>query len=433
MAKEIINKDKYTYNQADDKYVIQMKHRVKPYVIHGYKIRAIKKAISNLLTPSISSADIKTKYKLQEADFEAIKKAFDLTRDTFPLTDEEVDENSLEHSAENLLEEKRTAIVQSFEKKEWKDTQEDAQKWREFENGTIDPIKSALDGWTPPKIDKLTVPKFAKEKESDDVLVIGLSDLHYGSASKARYMYNRPEWTTEKTVECVKVYAQKIIDEALNRARPFRKALILGLGDLIHSLNGKTTRGTELNYDCIKEEQFEYALTSLFEFIGLIAGAMPAVDVHSVYGNHNYETEMALFRALEKAFMSNPNIKFHHYSSRPASFKEGTTLFLCDHGADHLERVYVPTATDSKIQQHVQSLLLCDPELLVGTKERLFVVGDKHHWEHIEYNDFQFIMFGCPIGGDEHSSRHNLRNRPRQSFLVLNNDGLKEVHHVYFD
>src|SRR5688572_18820059 len=127
-------KDKYTYNEATDSYIVPMSHRVKPYVIHGYKLRAIKKAMSNLLSPSVSAFDIRVKFELSEEDFDGLKKAFDLSRDTFPLTDEELKVDSPEHALQKLLEEKKSQLVQNFEKAEWKETQAAANKWNTFQN-----------------------------------------------------------------------------------------------------------------------------------------------------------------------------------------------------------------------------------------------------------------------------------------------------------
>ena len=142
---------------------------------------------------------------------------------------------------------------------------------------------------------------------------------------------------------------------------------------------------------------------------------------------------MALFRALERTFTGNSSIKFCHYSTRPACFVEGSTLLLLDHGADAIERAYVPTGSESKLQLHVQSLLLQVPHLLTGVKEKLFIMGDKHHFEHLEFNDFQFIMLGTMLGADQHAAVNNWKNRPRQSCLIIDENGLKSVHHVYFD
>lgn len=206
----------------------------------------------------------------------------------------------------------------------------------------------------------------------------------------------------------------------------------MGLGDLIHSLNGKTQRGTELIFDCIKEEQFDYALNSLLAFISRMVEIFGKCEVHSVYGNHSYDVEMALFRALDMFFKKDNRIVFTHYASRPAAFKTGKTLIMMDHGADSRERAYVPP-TGPKLEKHVQNILCNHPELMTGVKTKLFCQGDKHHFQHHEYASFEFMMFGTTLAGDEHANVNNLYNRARQSMLVLDNNGLREVIHVYFD
>jgi len=423
-------KEKYTYNKDTDVYVTPLKSRAKPLVLSGAKHRAIIKSLSNLISASQTVEEVALKYSIPVRYLEEYKKVHSITRDSLPLSSEEILENSIETNATQLLEEKKFSIAQAYEKLDWKDTQKDATAWREFQAERLDPFALALETWEPPKLKAFPTPQGQVKGKT---LVIGLSDLHFGSAANARYMFNRPSWSTENTVEAVDKYATKIIGVIYERTYQFNKAVILGLGDLIHSINGKTSRGTELKYDCVREEQLEYALTSIAAFITRILGVIPKVDVHSVYGNHNYETEMALFRALEMAFSKDDRIKFYHYSSRPASFREGNTLLLLDHGYDSLEKVYVPAGSDSKLQLHVQSLLLSNPEILIGIKHRIFCMGDKHHWENIEYNDFEFFMFGTVLGSDEHANVLNLRNRPRQSCLVLDDDGVSEILHVFFD
>ncbi len=425
-------KEKYTFNKETDTYIVNLKSRPKPLIIKGSVHRAIVRAFSGKITPPLSVEDVAVKYKIPVQYLEEYKKVFSMSRDALPLSDEEILDSNVESLVDKITEEKRFAILEGLEKEEWKNTQKDAAKWREFEYKTLDPFSLVLENWTPPKILPLArLPK--QEKLSDKVFVAALSDLHYGSASNSRYMYNRESWTTDDTIKAVQEYALKIKETIQSRNYKFKKLIVLALGDLIHSLNGKTARGTELKFDCVREEQFEYALTSLTAFISYMAESIPCVEVHSVYGNHNYEAEMGLFRALECYFAKDARVKFFHYSSRPAAFREGSTLFMLDHGADAVERAYVPTASDNKLQLHVQSLLLQNPEMLVGTKTRIFAMGDKHHWEHLEYNDFEFIMFGTILGSDEHAAVNNLKNRARQSCLVLSEDGLEETIHIYFN
>ena len=265
-------------------------------------------------------------------------------------------------------------------------------------------------------------------------IVIGLSDIHWGSEARSKYLYNDKfgGWDTQKTVKIVKNYCKSIIAATKERRYNFNKVVILFMGDFLHSVSGFTGRGTPLKYDCIREEQFDYALTSLVEFVGQIATSFPLVEIHTVGGNHAYEAEIGLYRAVEMAYRNQDNVKFEHYASRPAPFLVDTTLFLLDHGADSVERTYVPTK-ESQLKTHVNSLLVKKPELVAKAKSVLFLQGDKHHWKHIEFDNFEFIMFGTSLGVDQHADTNNWNNRARQSCLVLDETGLKEVLHFYTD
>ena len=423
--------DKYTYNKIDDVYCINLKCQVKPLVVSGSKHRAICRSFSEW-GDNLTCDEIVKKYTLTPEIFEEYRRIFNLTKTKEPLSIEEVLENSVEDSVGRILEEKRFKIYQSYEKESWKSVQSQAVKWQDFQARKFDPFVNFLENYNPPELKQFDYKSKFQDINSDRVFTIVLSDLHYGANAKAKYMFNRPDWTTEKTVECVDKFATEIVKEVDNRKSKFKKCVIMGLGDLIHSLDGKTQRGTELKYDYVREEQFDFALDSLLAFITRMVECFGECEVHSIYGNHNYETEMALFRALDCFFRKDKRVKFFHYASRPAAFRIDNTLILMDHGADGRERAYVP-AIGAKLEKHVNTLLVNNPELLIGVKTKLFCQGDKHHFCHVEYGSFEFLMFSTSLGGCEHAAVNNLHNRARQSCMVLDKNGLREFIHVYFE
>lgn len=416
----------YVWNASSKEYIVFLKNAGKnvivPEVLHKNLMRAY--------IEDVPLDEIAVKFTFPASYLPEYKTIFGWKRRGIAITDEDATELSVEDASEKMLEEKKFEILQSFHKESWKNTQADALKWKEFYHRKFEPFENALTQWTP--LPHLPSKSYYADKSSDKTFAIFLSDLHYGAASKSCYMFNRPNWDTKKTVACVDKFANEITKEIGNRKYKYQKCLIVGLGDLIHSLNGKTTRGTELTYDCIAEEQIDYALDSLRIFIERMVEVFGVCEIHSVGGNHNYETEVAVFRALDLFFRSDKRVKFFHHASRPSYFVCGKTLIMMDHGADHKERAYVPPK-GPKLEKHVQSLLLAIPDIVSKCKSRVFAQGDKHHWEHIEYADFEFIMFGTSLGGDQHASVNNLKNRPRQSCLVLDDSGIRETFHVYFD
>lgn len=358
-------------------------------------------------------------------------KAFGITKDSLPITENELEQYDDEELTSRLHELRKFSLYQKFEKEDWTATRADAQKWRALSHRQLKPFEEAVKNFKLPEITNLT----PKEFNSGDpkTLVIGLSDIHWGSAANPIYLYNpKGGWDTQKTIKVVENYAESILESVVERNYSFDKVVILMLGDFLHSCSGKTGRGTELKFDCIREEQFDYALTSLIKFVGTVAPHFNKCEVHTVGGNHHYEAELGLYRAVDMAFRNIDFIKFNHYSSRPAPFLVDSTLFLLDHGADSVERTYVPTK-EAQLRTHVNSLLVKRPDLTAKAKTILFCQGDKHHHKHIEFDNFEFIMFGTSVGADQHADTNNWNNRARQSCLVLDETGLKEILHFYTD
>ena len=423
-------KDSPYYNGDTQQYIVFIKNLGRNVVVSKEQHESILRMYSNWDGEERSISEICRVIQWPRAALTEYLSKFGIKHDSLPLVDEDILEKSEEELVQQLLESKKFSVHQKFEKALWDKTREEATKFNLLKHRSFDPFEEFLRNWTPPTLIKPDKLKLWEDK-SDEVFVIGLSDLHYGAASKERYMYNAKSWGTEDTVKAVDKFASSIISSVENRKRGFKKAILLCLGDLIHSMYGKTARGTELTYDCIREEQFDYAMSSLTSFISRMLNVFDDIEVHATFGNHHYEVEMALFKALEAYFRTDERIKFNLYSSRPAAFKVDSTLFLIDHGADARERTYVPNG--AKRQSFIQSLLLSKPELLTGVKTKLFCQGDKHHWENIEFNDFEFIMFSTILGSDEHAQVNNWKNRARQSCLVLNDDGLKEIVHTYIN
>lgn len=290
-------------------------------------------------------------------------------------------------------------------------------------------FKNLLKNWEPPKMVSFSPGPIT---DSDKAYVVVLNDSHFGAYANGKYMYSDPTWTTQDTVRAVDKYVQTITEDVLSRNYKFKECVLLSLGDILHSVSGKTARLTELKYDIIREEMFDQAFTSICCLIQRLCEIFGQVRVADIVGNHNPELDMALFRALAAYFRTEKNIKFEHLTTFPSPLRIGSTLILAHHGQHFQEKSFVPK--DGKAREaYIQSLFLQRIDLLKGVKTKLFLQGDLHHFEQKEYSDFEFIMLGTSLGGDEHSSVNNWKNRARQSCLVLDDSGLREVIHCYFE
>jgi hypothetical protein len=421
----------YTYNPSTQKYIFHTEKKFgKNLVFTKISIDLITKLYSNLGS-ALTSNEIALKLGLPLETIKHVLRIMNITHDSLPFSEETISVTDEDSLVEDAMSSKRFNVLQKIEKRDWKETQEDAEKWRAFKTLHVDPFSGFMEKWSPPKL--APMPKSVKlsNKSSDKVFVAVLSDLHFGSSANSRYMFGKNNWSTADTVKAVDNYANEITKEVDDRNFKFKRCVIIGMGDLIHSVLGKTARGTELKYDVVREEQFEYALNSLLIFISRMTELFGFVECHDVGGNHHYELDMALFKALDMYFKHDKRISFQHYSTRPAAFKIDKTLIMMDHGADSIERVYVPSG--SKLEKHVNNILLNNSHLLDGVNTKLFLQGDKHHFEHLEFASFEYIMFGTILGSDEHASTNNWHNRARQSCLILDDRGLREIIHIYSD
>lgn len=426
----IVHADGYTYNQLNDKYIVPLTTYGREYVCPGDQHRAMLTAYSNWKGNEQSIQKIARTYKMRREWVKEYFKVMGWTHDTVPITDEEISMDKGKEAISRVLQTKRTELQQELEHADWKQTQKDAEQWRMFEAGKLDPFVRVLENYDPNKIPKI---KCAFDgKDSADTLLIGLSDLHFGGIAHEEELFSGESFDSEVIRKIVASYVQKIKEEAINRRKQFKEVVVCSLGDILHTLTGFTVKGTPLEADVLREEQFELALDSLTAFFGELLKVFPKVSVHAVKGNHAGAGDWILFKAISLFFRSNPNIKFNLYKARQACFRVGSTAILMDHGASDVNKSTMPTNGTPK-EAYVQALFLQHPEVLTGAKSKLMIQGDRHRFFHEECRGFEHVIMGSCVLGDRYADNLGLHSRARQNCLILNDDGIKESISFYFD
>ena len=421
--------DKYSYNQANDSYVISLKCQSKPLVISGSKHRAICRSYSTW-GENLSCDEIVRKYALTPAIFDEYRRIFALTKTTEPLSIEEVLDNSIEDSVSKILEEKRYNIYQAYEKESWKSIQNDAIKWQNFQAKQLDPFTRFIEGWTPPVYKPYNI---LKEKTKDGYsFIIILNDLHYGGKSNSKTLFRGGEHSTNYVVESIRKYGEQIESDIKNLNLKISSIVLVSLGDLLHTANmfGTTTKGTPLRHDMLGEEMFETAFNSLSEFIYNISKLAPETKVYSFKGNHFGVGDGILFLCLSKYFKDQTNIKFDICNKFAGSFVEKNTFFICSHGANDQYKSKAPGGI--KLQSYIQSLIIHAQENLKGIKSRVALFADMHHLSMKEFNDFYYILAPSIVAGDEFADALSLDSKPSQICLLLDETGIKSHLNYYF-
>ena len=425
-------KENYTYNKEDDKYVMYLKAANGNVVLKGETVRGIKENYSNWLGNAHTINQVCRNYKIPRNYLVEILRILGITHDSEPITSEQLKDKDVVEVADEILQKKRFQLYQEFQKKSWKATEEDAAKWRAFEEGTFDPFSNFISTWQPPAYTpvKYTGPAKASNKPKK-ALLVGLSDVHFGAKSNRSESYRDKGYSTAEASMYVIKYAKDIKEIVQDRNYGFDECVLASLGDILHSTGaGFTTKGTMLVHDCIKEEQFSVAFNTLVFFIDSLLSLFPRINVKSVKGNHNDFGDWALFKALEAYYRTENRISFSVFQEDHGLFKIKNTLVIGSHGYSAEYKGKLPGAGKAR-ESYIANLFLSKPEELIGVKQKVLLTADQHHLEMREYAEFEHYMLSTPVKGDKHSEAMGLNNKARQSCFVVDDEGIKEVLYSY--
>lgn len=375
----------------------------------------------------LSSTEISLKLGVPKKHIEAIVRALAITHKSVPFLDEQVLEGEVDDLSDDMLSLKKNDIINAFEKKKNQSDQEDALKWRKLEQGVFEPVEKYLKNWKPTQ---QRVIKHVPLKKSEQVLCVGCSDWHYGLVAKERYLYNQKEWNSDKTIEVVADYANKLVNTIESHA--FKQINLMFIGDLAHSVTGFTDKGTKLEVAELGEDQIDLAYQSMLNFVESILSVHSNIKVYACSGNHDSVADYILVRMLEIYFRNDKRITFEITNKRFLTFKVFSNLFLMEHGYSAKTKGRLMPAGTSR-ENYLNNLFLAKPDLLYGVKHRYYLSGDQHHNESYELTNVEGFMFSTLVGGCRYSDNSGYKSRPRQSCLVVTDEGVVEQKHFYFD
>ncbi len=426
--KEVENK--YTYNQQLDTYVIYTKTAPDSnLVVAGAVIRGIQ---ADYTAGKLSLTQLAVKQGWSRPMAVDVLKKLGITHDSLPVTDEEIDKQPVADSVKNILQLKKFDVQQRVEREHWKETQGDAEKWQAYQQNRLDPFKVFLDNWTPPAYKPVTFAALnGNDGNSKRVFVAGAFDWHVGALAETRYIPGlEADWNIEAAQRAVANYTLKVAQYVEKDYEGFDRAVLLLGGDLYHSLFGYTEKGTQLISDKIKDTQFDAVFSCLTFFINRMIEIFGKVEVRYVRGNHGSTTDYALGVALKSYFRTEERVEIHIYSSRHAVFKVNNTVLVLEHGAAGEVKHLVPKDGAGR-DAYVQKILLDNANLVVGSNQCLFVMGDQHHYKQHDTGSYEFIQMGALPLGDQYAAALGLKSRARQNCLIISDDGLDAVLHIY--
>lgn len=282
----------YFYNDVDDKYVIFAGPA--KGVIDGGLVRAIRQKYSNMGMGDTVN-ELALEYGFTPEFIKGLLRATNTTHASLPLTDEEIaatigDEDA-EHAAfQNMVMMQAQKLHRRAQKELWRRTQEDARKWREFEQGRLKPLLELVEQHPP----RRHVFQMAGHPDDFDVL-FNASDVHIGALG----IHGEG---LEDTHRALMETTERLIERVAQRGRPRRVVAVLN-GDWFHAdtPRGTTTRGTPLDMACTPDEAFGVGCDIAIEYIDRLR-SLGHTTVYVVRGNHDNMTSLALNRVLIEAY-----------------------------------------------------------------------------------------------------------------------------------
>ena len=358
----IIERENYVYNEQLDKY-ITFTRRGK-VVLSGESHREMLRAYSNWDGQAATINEICRKFGITRATFQEYRKAHGWTHDLEPFTAEELSRRAIDELAEDALQQKREALYQRYNRRDWQETQKDADRWRNLEQSFIVPLIGRIEALAP----SYTVPRLNLGKARRPfALVTSSGELHYGKAGWKGE--TGEEYSREIADERIALATAAMLEEVAYRGTPEEVIYIVGNDDLhIDNIHGATSKGTPQDADGTAVRIFDEYLAIQKREIDRIRAVAP-VRIQLSRGNHNRLLSYAMMRVLEAMYSDAPDVQVNTTAKFRSYFSYGATLAGCTHG-------------DSTKPKDLMQLMLQEAtELIAGSLHRVWFTGHLHDEE----------------------------------------------------
>lgn len=271
------------------------------------------------------------------------------------------------------------------------------------------------------EIDPLPVPGMDDFETSDDAaMIIHLTDVHYG--------LDINNWCNAYNDEILAERLAEYLCHIRNTAALHKTAechLMLG-GDMISGLIHSTLRA-ENNMDVLT--QLKRVSEHIANFVSNLSSIFEIVHVYSVPGNHSRlnpkkednirgeNLDLLIPWYLSARLNDHGNVMVHE-----ENIMNGVALFFVK--GNRVCGVHGDKDTPEQVVQKMTMFL--------GAKPDVVIMGHRHtNALHTAY-DSRVIESGCVSGPDEFCMEHRLRNKPEQSLIIMDEDGVKCIYPIVF-
>jgi hypothetical protein len=328
-----VHNEKFYYNDETSCYVFFLKSLKGVYTIHENDLKSIKSRYSNWDGTPSTLNQIARDFSLPRNALVEIKTQMGWTHDSDPFLDNELLENDVDSLTEEILQSKRRAVYEQFQRKEWDEVKRDAQKFREMDHSVIKPMMQAMSDLLP-KFKKTPIKLNSGKVLEKRCMVVPVMDIHVGKLP----FYMRGAYSYEQFhQECMKTF-ERLMEKSMALGKPDQIVSIAGsdwfhVDNIKHSTSELTSQAGQMmnNYHEMVIRGYKLA----FEMFDFLVDLDIPVKVYEVDGNHDRMLSLNLALALEQRYrnekhfsidISPDNRKYHVYENNLFSFLHGDFL-----------------------------------------------------------------------------------------------------------
>ena len=283
----------YFYDTVNDVYITYLSVAGDMISVEGSKHRAMKEAYSGMVGKAASINEISREFGIPRTWFDEYRRRHGWTHDMDPYTDEEVVDSTPEQLVEDLLLRRRRELHKGFENKKWKQIEDDATKFRMFEDSLLSEFRELITN----KLPEVT-PFELEPSQHDYSLVVSPTDFHWGKLGWV------DEVGEQYDFETARYRLMEKTTELISRLPGKPEEIIVATGsDWFHvdTDTGTTTKGTPQDMCGSPAQILMTGCMLAREHIDLLRSVSP-VKVVFMPGNHDRMSAFALMMYLSAVY-----------------------------------------------------------------------------------------------------------------------------------
>lgn len=398
--------EKFHYDEKNDAYIFYIRGRVLRF--NGIAIRAMKDSYSNLVSRGLTINQICAAYEIPRDIFTRIKTYLGWTKDSLPLTNEELIDVDVDQVTDDLVQKKIFSISQKYNQKLTKYTEDAAAKYISLTTNELNPFISLINKAQ----ENYQRPTFVLSQHKETALVISPFDLHYGKYA----------WFGETNDTYNRDIARKRLIESTNKLLSDAKIynpekIIVPIGsDFFHidKPEKTTTAGTPQDTDGTYVQIMVEGNMLMVDFIELLRQVAP-VELYLAAGNHDYNSSIMLQQYLSAYYKDTADVTVFNMQTNRQYSLYGETLLGFTHG------------DTAKIKDLPMLMANEAKEIWSKAKNKAFFVGHLHSEKIVDVSGVKIYQMPSLSGSDRwhHNNGYIGSVKGMAAYVVDKTEGIK--------